>query len=78
MLFAVGTALVAFGLVGIALPVVPQVLPLTLGAAILSLASDAFYRRIRIALRRWPRVSRRFRELRRRMHNLFSGDDDRH
>jgi hypothetical protein len=71
-LFVVGAILVAIGLIGLALPVVPQVIPLVLGAAVLSLASDGLHRAVQRALGPWPGIARRFREVRVRIHRLVS------
>ena len=81
VLFAVGSLLVAFGLVALALPVVPQALPLAIGAALLSLASDRVYHALRTRLRRFPWAWKPVRAFRQRAHRLFSGrrserDDD--
>ncbi len=74
LLFVVGSVLLLIGLVGLALPVIPQTIPLAAGAALLSLASDAFYRFLRTRLRRFPWLWKPIRGFRRRAHRLFSGE----
>lgn len=71
-LFLVGAVFVGIGLVGLALPVVPQVIPLILGAAVLSLASEALHRRLQNLLEPWPSAAERFRRVRNRLHQMFS------
>ncbi|MEM6704100.1 MAG: hypothetical protein AAF690_15385 [Acidobacteriota bacterium] len=72
LLFALGSLLVLVGLVALALPVVPQALPLAAGAALLSLASDRLYLFLRTRLRRWPWLWRPLRSFRIQVHRLLS------
>ena len=65
VLWLVGGTLVVLGLIGLALPVVPQTIPLALGAAILSVASRRMERALARLLKRWPKawaIVSRFRE----------------
>ncbi|HVS13375.1 MAG TPA: hypothetical protein VMV46_05610 [Thermoanaerobaculia bacterium] len=71
-LWIVGTVFLLIGLVGLALPVVPQAVPLAIGAAFLSLASERFYSLLVRKVERWPKLARRLVQLRHRMHRLLS------
>ena len=71
-LFLVGSVLLLIGLVGLALPVVPQTIPLALGIAILSLASEWVHKRLRRLFVRWPSAWRRIQAVRRRLHDWLS------
>jgi uncharacterized membrane protein (Fun14 family) len=71
-LWIVGTVLLLIGLVGLALPVVPQAVPLAIGAAFLSLASERFYGLLVRNVERWPRLAQHLVRLRHRLHRLLS------
>ena len=70
--FLAGSVLVILGLVALALPVVPQAIPLGAGAALLSLASDKVYLALKTRLRRWPWIWKPVRAFRRKAHALFA------
>lgn len=72
LLSVAGALLVLVGLVGLALPIVPQTVPLALGIALLSLASDRIYGHLQTLLGRWPRAWRTIQALRRRLENWLS------
>lgn len=72
LLFVIGGFLVLIGLVGLALPVVPQTIPLALGITLLSLASERIYRHLQSFFQRWPGLWRRIQALRRRLENRLS------
>lgn len=71
-MWVVGSLCLLIGLVGLALPVIPQAVPLALGVAFLSLASERFYSVIAKNVERWPRIAHRLAHLRARLHRWFS------
>lgn len=72
LLLIAGGLLFAIGLVGLALPIIPQTIPLVLGLAILSLASRWVHDLLERLLNRWPRVRRVVAQLRKRVHDRLS------
>lgn len=72
VLFAVGGLLLFIGLVGLALPVIPQTIPLALGVALLSLASERVHRYLKSILHRWPRIWRTIQAFRNRLESWLS------
>ena len=72
MVFVVGGLFLLIGLIGLALPIIPQTIPLTLGIALLSLASERVYRYLQTLLGRWPRVWRTIQALRHRLESWLS------
>ena len=71
-LYFLGWLLVLIGIVGLAVPGIQGLLTLALGAAVLSLASEAAHRRLRRVLRRWPRGQRLMERFRSKLHGLLS------
>ena len=71
-LYFLGWLLLLVGLLGLALPGIQGILTIILGAALLSLASEATHRRLRSVLRRWPAADRQMERFRRRLHQLLS------
>lgn len=72
-LFLVGWILVAIGLAGLLLPGIQGIATLLIGAAVLSLVSEAAYSLVRWLLRRWPlskwpRIGRDLEAFRLKMH----------
>ncbi len=73
LLFAVGAFLVLVGLVFGPLPLVPAVVLIPLGVALLSLASDRLNRRLRtFVMRRWPNAWQRIHQVRAWLHSRLS------
>ena len=73
LLFALGGLFLLLGIIGVLLPVVPQIVPLALGAALLSLASDRLNRRLRaFVMRRWPNAWRRIQRVQAWLHHRLS------
>ena len=73
LLFALGTFLVLVGLVFGPLPLVPAIVLVPLGAALLSLASNRLNRRLRaFVMRRWPNVWQRIQRVRAWLHRRLS------
>lgn len=71
LLWVFGTALVFLGVLGLFLPILQGVLFLILGAALLSVASQGFFRRLQRGLRRWPKLAARVDRARIRLHRRF-------
>lgn len=69
VLTIVGCTLVGLGLIGLALPVVPQMVPLVAGATALTFADERLYQALQRGLRRWPRLRTALRRTRQRVHN---------
>ena len=72
VLYFAGWFLLLVGLLGLALPGIQGVLTLILGAAVLSLASEATHRWLRRLLRPWPKGAQRFEQARTRLHQWLS------
>ena len=73
LLFALGVFLVLFGLVFGPLPLIPAVVLVPLGVALLSLASDRLNRRLRtFIMRRWPNAWQRIQRVRAWLHRRLS------
>lgn len=73
LLFALGTFLVLVGLVFGPLPLVPAIVLVPVGAALLSLASNRLNRRLRaFVMRRWPNVWQRIQRVRAWLHRRLS------
>ena len=68
LLYFAGWLLLLVGLLGLALPGIQGILTLVLGAAVLSLTSEAVHRWMRAIFRPWPAGWRRFENLRARLH----------
>jgi len=72
LLFLGGGLSILVGLVGLALPIIPQTVPLALGVALLSLASERVYGRLQTLLARWPRIWRTIQAVRHRLERWLS------
>ena len=73
LLFTLGAFLVLFGLVFGPLPLIPAVVLVPLGVALLSLASDRLNRRLRVfVMRRWPNAWKRIQRVRAWLHRRLS------
>ena len=73
LLFALGGLFLLLGIVGVALPVVPQIVPLALGVSLLSLASDRLNRRLRaFVMHRWPNAWLGIQRVRSWLHRRLS------
>jgi uncharacterized membrane protein len=72
VLWILGGLLFAIGVIGLALPIFPQTIPLLLGLAILSLASRRVHDWMERLLNRWPQARRVMRDLRKRVHDRLS------
>lgn len=73
LLFAVGAFLVLFGLVFGPLPLIPAIVLVPAGLALLSLASDRLNRRLRgFVMRRWPNAWNRIQRVRAWLHRRLS------
>jgi len=73
LLFTLGAFLVLFGLIFGPLPLIPAVVLVPLGIALLSLASDRLNRRLRaFVMRRWPGAWRRIQRVRAWLHRRLS------
>ncbi len=73
LLFAVGAFLVLFGLIFGPLPLIPAIVLVPLGLALLSLASDRLNRRLRaFVMRRWPNAWQRIQRVRAWLHRRLS------
>ena len=68
LLFVVGWLLVAIGILGLALPGIQGILTILVGAAVLSLVSEWFYRVLHRLLGRWPKIWTRLDDWRDRIH----------
>ena len=64
--------LLLVGLLGLALPFIQGFLTMGIGAALLSLVSEAAHRRIRTLLRRWPAAQRQMERFRARVHKMLA------
>jgi uncharacterized membrane protein YbaN (DUF454 family) len=71
-MWIVGSIFLLLGLIGLALPVVPQAVPLALGVAFLSLASERFYALLVKNVERWPRLAHQLARLRATLHRWLS------
>lgn len=67
-LHVLGWLMVAIGVAGFFLPVLPGGLALALGLALLSVASRRLHQWLRPKFRRWPKGWRRLENFRRRLH----------
>ena len=73
LLFALGTILVLVGIVFGPLPLVPAIVLVPLGAALLSLASNRLNRRLQaFVMRRWPNAWQRIQRVRAWLHSRLS------
>lgn len=72
VLYFVGWLLLLVGVAGLMLPVLQGVLFLVLGAAVLSVASEATHRWLRRLLRPWPKGAQHLEKARRRLHRRLS------
>ena len=73
LLFALGSFLVLFGVVFGPLPLIPAVVLVPAGLALLSLASDRLNRRLRAFIRhRWPNGWKRIQKVRAWLHSRLS------
>ena len=73
LLFALGTFLVLFGLIFGPLPLIPAIVLVPAGVALLSLASNRLNLRLRaFVLRRWPNAWHRIQRLRAWLHRRLS------
>jgi uncharacterized membrane protein YbaN (DUF454 family) len=70
-LLIVGWSLLLLGVAGLVLPGLQGVLTILLGAAMLSVVSDLFYRALRRLFHRWPPAWRRFQRFRDWIHRRF-------
>lgn len=68
VLLAAGSGFLLLGLIGLALPVVPQAAFLLVGAALLSVASKRVHAQVDRWLNRWPAASDAFARMRLRIH----------
>jgi hypothetical protein len=69
-----GGGFLLLGLIGLALPVFPQTVPLVLGAALLSVASQRVHDTLERWLNRWPRAAGAYARMRHRIHRWVSRD----
>ena len=73
LLFAAGAFLVLFGLIFGPLPLIPAVVLVPLGVALLSLASNRLNLRLRaFVVRRWPNAWQRIQRVRAWLHRRLS------
>ena len=73
LLFAFGSFLVLFGLIFGPLPLIPAVVLIPAGVALLSLASNRLNRRLRtFIMRRWPNAWHRIQRVRAWLHGRLS------
>ena len=72
VVYFLGWLLLLIGILGLALPGIQGILTIIVGAALLSLASEAAHRQVRSVLRRWPSMDRRMEQFRARLHRFFS------
>ena len=77
LVLLLGLAFLALGFVGLLLPVIPQTIPLALGAALLSLASERCHRWMASLLARWPRAASLLSTTRARARNFLHRFDRR-
>ncbi len=73
-LYFLGWLLIIVGLLGLVLPGIQGILTLALGAAALSLVSEAVHRWLRSVLKPWPTGQRRMEQLRAKVHSWLSRD----
>ena len=71
ILFLAGAFFLAIGLIGLALPAIPQMVPLVLGLGLLSLASRTIDDWIHRRLERWPRADAAVHEVQHKLERLF-------
>lgn len=76
LLVALGSVALIIGLIGLALPIVPQAIPLLFAVTALSLASEGFWRQMERLLGRWPGLRARVVKLRHRAHRALSKRKD--
>ena len=74
LLYFLGWLLIIVGLLGLVLPGIQGILTLALGAAALSLVSEATHRWLRSVLKPWPAGQRRMEQLRAKVHSWLSRD----
>ncbi len=73
LLFALGSFLVLFGVIFGPLPLIPAIVLVPAGVALLSLASNRLNRRLRtFVMRRWPNAWRRIQRVRAWLHRRLS------
>ena len=73
LLFALGTFLVLFGLIFGPLPLIPAIVLVPAGVALLSLASNRLNLRLRaFIMRRWPNAWHRIQKVRAWLHRRLS------
>lgn len=73
LLFALGTFLVLFGLIFGPLPLIPAIVLVPAGVALLSLASNRLNLRLRaFIMRRWPNAWHRIQRVRAWLHRRLS------
>lgn len=73
LLFVLGGLLLVIGWAGVVLPLVPAIVLVPLGAALLTLASDRLNRRLRaFVMRRWPSGWQRVQHFRAWLHHRLS------
>ncbi len=72
--YFLGWLLIIVGLLGLVLPGIQGILTMALGAAALSLVSEAAHRRLRSVLKRWPAGQRRMERMRAKVHSWLSRD----
>jgi len=73
LLFALGSFLVLFGLIFGPLPLIPAIVLVPAGVALLSLASNRLNRRLRaFIMRRWPNAWHRIQKVRAWLHRRLS------
>ncbi len=74
LLYFLGWLLIIVGLLGLVLPGIQGILTLALGAAALSLVSEAAHRWLRSVLKPWPAGQRKMEQLRAKVHSWLSRD----
>ena len=65
--FLIGWLLILVGILGLVLPGIQGILTLAIGAALLSLASEVVYERMRRSFHRWPQTWRKLEGVRFRL-----------
>ena len=73
-LYFLGWLLIIIGLLGLVLPGIQGILTMAVGAAALSLVSEAAHRRLHSVLKRWPAGQRRLERMRAKVHSWLSRD----
>ena len=71
-LLFIGWLIILVGIAGLVLPGIQGILPIVVGAAILSVASERAYRAIRYVVKRWPSIHDRLDRFRERLHDKLS------